>query len=226
MKRKSQTLILSIGLFVSGWVQIGFWGFDCAPGPVGFVGALSTVLSALLGFVAFRDAVALERALNTIHRSANTAGETAIAASTEASKAVRAAEDAQRGRRLSPTQMEAIATSLAGVDLSGVRLSISFVAVATGAQDFAESIAQFLPRLCIHPDWPVARNPQAAPQPQPRINDTLFIVKSNPPGEVERLIQAFTTAVPEVHRSGEGSFGQVSARNQMLVVVGHRARQT
>jgi len=136
------------------------------------------------------------------------------------------ADTALLGRKLSPAQMEEIVAKLSSVDVSKMRLIIRFCSDATGAQDFAESIAQFLPKLRIHPEWPIAREKVVAGQLQERINDTLFIVRSNPPAEVEQFVAAFTATVPETHRSGEGTFGYVTSNNQVMIVVGHKTNKT
>ena len=179
MRTKNITPILLIGLFICGCVQVGFWVFENAPGAVGFTGAVATTLSAVLGYLTFRDAVALRGALVRTERMAFTAGDKAHTASVVAEAAGRTAADAKRGRRLSPSETAQIAAKLSGLDFRKFRVSIFYVAAATEAQDFAESIAAFLTSdLAIHCEVPVAINPLAGPQPAPRINGTLFGLRS------------------------------------------------
>lgn len=189
--------------------------FDDAKTARGFIALIICALTAVSQYVARRNDNEHKAELAALRS-------TMEAAQHRHDAAERSIESLELGRRLSPPQMGAIAASLSGIDLSGIHVSISFVAAATGAQDFAESLGQFLTnRLGIRCEGPVARNPQATPQPQPRINDTLFIVQSNPSVLVERLAEAFSAAVLEIHRSGEGSFGNVTLNNQIMIVVGH-----
>ena len=81
------------------------------------LGLVTAVAVNVRGFIAHRKNKARDAKIET--------------ASVTAISATNIAEDAKRGRRLSPAQMEAIVAKLEGTDVRGVRLSISFIAAAT-----------------------------------------------------------------------------------------------
>ena len=97
---------------------------------------------ALIGLGVLRDHVAAEKNRDRDSRIATITGE-AAAASADAAAAKLAAEDAKRGRRLSPDQMAAISVALKDQQLSAVRVTVTCVPTSD-AQDLAHSLSELL----------------------------------------------------------------------------------
>jgi hypothetical protein len=222
MTAKRKILVLSSGLLASGFFQVSFWLVGYAPGMVGLIGFVSTLLSAALGFVAYREAIELDEVLLKLERTTTLAGEKAHGASIAAEAASRAAKAAERGRRLSPDQKAVIAAKLNAVDLGHTRANVAYVPAATEARDFAQSITSFLGKLGVRCSGPHAINPTGYPQPRQSINGTLFVVSSNPAEVAEMIVDAFVLTIPGIRRTGEGSHGHVNTNDQIKIIVGHR----
>lgn len=178
------------------------------------VRAYITLLMLAIG--AFQQYVAAKRSKEMVARI-DAVSDTAHTADAKADAAI-------RGRTLAPDQKSAIAAKLDGVDLSGIRLSILHLSDATEARDLAGSIAQFLAsQFHMTFNGPFEKTPGSWPnQPPPLIHGTRFIVRSSPPDAVEKFVEAFESAVPEIHRVGEGTFGNVRTDEQINIIVGHK----
>jgi hypothetical protein len=149
-------LAISWVLFAVGLFQVGLWHGGVLPGIGGVLGALSTVLSAFLGFSAWSEAKAHGCSLLQIAQKADEAAG-------KSDTALAAANTAVLRRRLSDNEKAEIVAKLSGIELRSVRVTVSYLATATEAQDFAESIVEFISKqLRIRCEWPCPDNPYAA----------------------------------------------------------------
>ena len=196
-RASTTNLAISWTLFFVGLIQVGLWYGGVLPGIGGVLGAASTVLSAFLGFSAWREAKIYSCSLVQIAQKVD---ETARVSDT----ALAAANTAVLGRRLSDDEKADIATKLSGTDFGSLRVTVSYIASATGAQDFAENIVDFLStQLRLRCESPCPENPHAWPQPRPRVSGTLFIRASGASEPARRLADVFALEIPEVAVSGE-----------------------
>ncbi len=211
-KIESSTPVLSARIVRWVVAALGLTGAYLIPFP-DYVGLRAIVALVLVGFAVYKE---YESAKQNKTRDARSLETEAVAR-----KASQDVEEVQRGRRLSGEQRDAIAGRLSTENLSLVKLIISYIPTATGAQDFAESIAEFLSnQLHISCD-PVPVNPHAGPQPPQRVNNTVFIIASTACGSARALADAFALEVPEVERSGENpAWPFQTSIFQMRIIVG------
>ena len=111
---------------------------------------------------------------------------------------------------------------LADLDLSNIRVIISYIPTATEAQDFAESIADFFSKqLHIGCERPYAENPNAFPQPRPPVYGSKLMLAAGASAAARKLAKAFSAVVPEAETTGENPAWPLQVNlYQIKIVVG------